>query len=96
MNAFATGRADAPVVVAPAKRAANVYAVGTDDEIRPAFYKYSADLMYAYAVSSKVNSPKNNTPDLLEPVKRRHRDAMRNETKSCPAIRTLIRRKVMP
>jgi putative SOS response-associated peptidase YedK len=42
---------------------------GTADEARGALQQYTADLMYAYAVSSKVNSPKNNAPDLLEPVK---------------------------
>jgi putative SOS response-associated peptidase YedK len=42
---------------------------GTADEARAALQQYRADLMYAYAVSSKVNSPKNNSPDLLEPVK---------------------------
>jgi putative SOS response-associated peptidase YedK len=42
---------------------------GTADEARAALQPYPADLMYAFAVSAKVNSPKNNSPDLLEPVK---------------------------
>jgi putative SOS response-associated peptidase YedK len=42
---------------------------GTLDEARAALQQYPADSMYAYAVSLKVNSPKNNSPDLLEPVK---------------------------
>jgi putative SOS response-associated peptidase YedK len=42
---------------------------GSVDEARAALQQYPADLMYAYAVSSKVNSPKNNSPELLEPIK---------------------------
>jgi putative SOS response-associated peptidase YedK len=42
---------------------------GTLDEARWVLQQYPADLMYAYAVSTRVNSPKNNAPELLEPVK---------------------------
>lgn len=42
---------------------------GTLEEARATLKQYPADLMYAYAVSSKVNSPKNNSPELLEPIK---------------------------
>jgi putative SOS response-associated peptidase YedK len=42
---------------------------GTINEARAALRQYSADVMYAYAVSSRVNSPKNNSPELLEPIK---------------------------
>jgi putative SOS response-associated peptidase YedK len=32
--------------------------------------QYPADLMVAYEVSARVNSVKNNSPDLVEPVQR--------------------------
>jgi putative SOS response-associated peptidase YedK len=42
---------------------------GTTDEARAALVQYPADLMVAYAVSNRVNAPKNNDPSLIEPVR---------------------------
>jgi putative SOS response-associated peptidase YedK len=42
---------------------------GSLDEARAVLRQYPADSMYAYAVSTRVNSPKNNSPELLEAVK---------------------------
>jgi putative SOS response-associated peptidase YedK len=41
---------------------------GTTDEARKALAPYPADLMVAYAVSARVNTPKNDDPSLIEPV----------------------------
>jgi putative SOS response-associated peptidase YedK len=41
---------------------------GTADEARAALRQYPSKRMQAYEVSTKVNSPKNDEPDLLEPV----------------------------
>lgn len=43
---------------------------GSFEEARAALVPYPADLMVAYEVSSRVNSVKNNSPDLIEPVQR--------------------------
>ena len=43
---------------------------GSLEEARAALAPYPADLMVAYEVSSRVNSVKNNSPDLIEPVQR--------------------------
>jgi putative SOS response-associated peptidase YedK len=43
---------------------------GTPEEARAVLRQYSADLMDAYEVSKRVNSVKNNSPDLLEPRER--------------------------
>ncbi len=43
---------------------------GSLEEARAALVPYPADLMVAYEVSSRVNSVKNNSPDLIEPVQR--------------------------
>jgi putative SOS response-associated peptidase YedK len=43
---------------------------GSLEEARAALVPYPADLMVAYEVSSGVNSVKNNSPDLIEPVQR--------------------------
>ena len=42
---------------------------GSLNEARAALEQYAADAMCVFAASSKVNSPKNNSPDLLEPMK---------------------------
>jgi putative SOS response-associated peptidase YedK len=42
---------------------------GTLEDARGVLQQYPADLMYAYAIGTRVNSPKNNAPELLEPVK---------------------------
>lgn len=44
---------------------------GTPDEARAVLRSYPADLMDAYEVSARVNSVKNNSPDLIEPVAQR-------------------------
>jgi putative SOS response-associated peptidase YedK len=41
---------------------------GTIDEARGTLVPYPADLMVAYAVSTRVNSPKNNDATLITPV----------------------------
>jgi len=41
---------------------------GTNDQARAALLPYPADLMVAYAVSTRVNTPKNNDGSLLDPV----------------------------
>ena len=41
---------------------------GSADEARAALVQYPADLMVAYAVSNRVNAPKNNDPSLIEPA----------------------------
>jgi putative SOS response-associated peptidase YedK len=43
---------------------------GSLEEARAALVPYPADLMVAYEVSSRVNSVKNNSPDLIEPAQR--------------------------
>jgi putative SOS response-associated peptidase YedK len=43
---------------------------GTPEEARPVLRQYPADLMDAYEVSTRVNSVKNNSPDLIEPIER--------------------------
>jgi putative SOS response-associated peptidase YedK len=42
---------------------------GTLAEARAVLQQYPTDLMHAYAVSTRVDSPKNNAPELLEPIK---------------------------
>jgi putative SOS response-associated peptidase YedK len=41
---------------------------GSIDEARAVLTQYPADLMVAYEVSSRVNSPKNDGPELIQPV----------------------------
>ncbi|MEP7246471.1 MAG: SOS response-associated peptidase [Gammaproteobacteria bacterium] len=41
---------------------------GTADDARAALAQYPADLMVAYKVSTRVNTPKNNGPELIDPV----------------------------
>ena len=43
---------------------------GSLEEARAALVPYPADLMVAYEVSSRVNSVKNDSPDLIEPAQR--------------------------
>jgi putative SOS response-associated peptidase YedK len=43
---------------------------GSLEEARAALVPYPADLMVAYEVSSRVNTVKNNSPDLIEPAQR--------------------------
>lgn len=43
---------------------------GSLEEARAALVPYPADLMVAYEVSLRVNSVKNNSPELIEPVQR--------------------------
>ena len=43
---------------------------GTAEEARAVLTQYPADLMDAYEVSTRVNSVKNNSPDLIEPIER--------------------------
>jgi putative SOS response-associated peptidase YedK len=42
---------------------------GTTDEARAVLKPYPSELMVAYEVSPRVNSPKNNDERLLEPAK---------------------------
>jgi putative SOS response-associated peptidase YedK len=42
---------------------------GTPDEARAVLKQYPSDLMVAYKVSTRVNSPKNNGPELIEPMR---------------------------
>lgn len=48
---------------------------GTVDEARSALAQYPADVMVAYEVTAKVNSPKNNAPTNIEPVGRRSNES---------------------
>jgi putative SOS response-associated peptidase YedK len=41
---------------------------GTIDEARKVLMQYPADLMVAYAVSTRVNTPNNDDPSLIEPI----------------------------
>jgi len=41
---------------------------GTTDEARAALVQYPSDLMVAHAVSTRVNTPKNNDASLLDPI----------------------------
>jgi putative SOS response-associated peptidase YedK len=41
---------------------------GTSDEARSVLEQFPSERMEAYEVSTKVNSPKNDEPDLIEPV----------------------------
>ena len=41
---------------------------GSTDDARGVLAQYPADLMVAYKVSTRVNSPKNNAPELIEPL----------------------------
>lgn len=43
---------------------------GSTEEARAALVAYPADLMLAYEVSTRVNSVRNNSPDLSQPVQR--------------------------
>jgi putative SOS response-associated peptidase YedK len=43
---------------------------GSAEDARAALAHYPADLMVAHEVSTRVNSIKNNSPDLIEPVQR--------------------------
>jgi putative SOS response-associated peptidase YedK len=44
---------------------------GTPEEARAVLRQYRGELMDAYEVSPRVNSVKNNSPGLIEPVARR-------------------------
>jgi putative SOS response-associated peptidase YedK len=52
-----------------------VWLHGTPEEARAVLVQYPADLMVAYEVAPRVNSPKNNDERLLEPVIRRATDS---------------------
>jgi putative SOS response-associated peptidase YedK len=41
---------------------------GTADEARAVLHPYPADLMVAHEVSQRVNSVRNNGPDLIAPI----------------------------
>ena len=41
---------------------------GSIDDARAVLRQYPPDHMYTYEVSTRVNSPKNNSPELIEPV----------------------------
>jgi putative SOS response-associated peptidase YedK len=47
----------------------DAWLMGTPEEARAVLRPYPSDLMVAYEVSTKVNSVKNNSPDLIEPSK---------------------------
>lgn len=49
----------------------DVWLMGTPEEARAVLRPYPSDLMVAYEVSTRVNSVKNNSPDLIEPSKER-------------------------
>jgi putative SOS response-associated peptidase YedK len=51
----------------------DAWLTGTPDEARAVLRQYPADVMDAYEVSTRVNSVKNNSPDLIEPVAQRVR-----------------------
>ena len=38
------------------------------DTVKELLRPYPAELMKAYPVSTKVNSPRNNSPDLIQPM----------------------------
>jgi putative SOS response-associated peptidase YedK len=54
-----------PAIVTP--DAASAWLEGTNDDARSLLAPYPANLMDAYPVSRQVNSPRNNTPELIEP-----------------------------
>ena len=43
---------------------------GTFDEARAVLQQYPPDHMFAYEVSTRVNSPKNNGPELIQPIRK--------------------------
>jgi putative SOS response-associated peptidase YedK len=45
--------------------------MGPSEEATAVLKPYPSDLMIAYEVSTRVNSVKNNSPDLIEPTKER-------------------------
>jgi putative SOS response-associated peptidase YedK len=55
-----------PAILAPDAFAS--WLEGTQHEARSLLAPYSAALMVAYPVSSRVNSPRNNGPELIDPV----------------------------
>lgn len=57
-----------PAILRPEDRAA--WLNGSAEEAHAALMPYPADLMLGYEVSPRVNSVKNNSPDLIEPVQR--------------------------
>lgn len=46
----------------------DAWLTGSADEARGVLKQYDAELMVAYEVSAAVNTPKNNRPELLEPI----------------------------
>ena len=46
----------------------DAWLVGTPEEARAVLKPYPSDLMVAYEVSTRVNSVKNNSPDLIQPA----------------------------
>ena len=57
-----------PAILAPA--AYDAWLKGGAGEARAVLEPYPQDVMVAYEVSTRVNSPKNNGEQLIEPVKR--------------------------
>jgi putative SOS response-associated peptidase YedK len=55
-----------PAILAPEQFAR--WIEGTREDARALLEPYPAELMVAYAVSPRVNSPRNNGPELLEPA----------------------------
>src|SRR5882757_2469937 len=52
-----------------ARRITGAWLHGSIDEARAALQPYPPDHMYAFEVSTRVNSSKNNGPELIEPAK---------------------------
>lgn len=48
----------------------DVWLHGSMDAARAVLKQYEPDRMYAYEVSTRVNSPKNNGPESVEPIRR--------------------------
>jgi len=46
----------------------DIWLTGTPQQAKTVLKQYPSELMHAYAVSTKVNSPKNNGPELIQPV----------------------------
>ncbi|WP_266079534.1 SOS response-associated peptidase [Haladaptatus caseinilyticus] len=55
-----------PVILAPDEESRWLH--GDEDELRPLLDPFPGDEMRAYPVSKRVNSPKNDSPDLVEEV----------------------------
>jgi len=46
----------------------DLWLTGTPSEAKALLQEYPSELMVAWPVSERVNSPRNNAPDLIQPI----------------------------